>query len=303
MLAVLPVFLSVLLTVAFYTLAERKLMAAIQRRKGPNVVGLVGILQPIADGLKLFFKAIVIPVTSNDLLFLAGPVIAFGFNVAGFAAIAVSLDGFITDSSEVILVNLALSAISVYGVIIAGWVSNNKYAFLGAMRSAAQFISYEIVLTFVAVTVMFCANATNYIDVILAQSERGYWAGLLPLFLIFLITMLAETNRVPFDLPEAEAELVAGYNVEYSGIAFALFFLAEYSAMIFISLQCVVFFFGNAATTSFIAFCSRLLVLLIFFIWVRATIPRYRYDQLMAIGWKMLVPLTLGFLVLVVNVL
>lgn len=306
---ILMVTVPLLICVAMLTYFERKVIGAMQLRKGPNVVGWFGLLQPFADGLKLFLKETIIPTQSNKLIFLLAPIITFVLALLGWAVIPLSETFVIADINVGILYLFAISSLGVYGIIMAGWASNSKYAFLGAIRSSAQMVSYEVSIGFVIVTVLLMVGSLNLNDIVLAQKEQGWFAfGLLfPMFIVFFISALAETNRHPFDLPEAEAELVAGYNVEYSSMSFALFFLGEYANMILMSGMTVILFLGGwlppHASLAFIPgviwFALKVCACLFVFIWVRATLPRYRYDQLMRLGWKIFLPFSLIWVVLV----
>ncbi len=310
---ILNFILSVLLAlpiIAFFTLAERKVIASVQRRRGPNVVGIWGSLQAIADAVKLLFKEIVIPVKANRDLFLIAPAILLALSFLHWAIIPLGYYDVVIDSPLGVLFVLAISSLGVYGIILSGWASNSKYAFIGALRSAAQMISYEISLSLIILPVILVVNSFNLTEIVFFQQQAGWLVvPLIPLFLAFFVSMLAETNRTPFDLPEAEAEIVAGYNVEYSSITFALFFLGEYGNMLILAFIITLFFLGGWLgpfvtmlplgfwyIVKFLAFCFL-------YIFVRANLPRYRYDQLMSIGWKVLLPLTLGYLVLVVGLL
>jgi NADH-quinone oxidoreductase subunit H len=288
-----------LLSIAITTLLERKVMSSMQRRRGPNVVGLFGLLQPIADGLKLFLKEIIIPSHSNIFIFLFAPVFTFFCSLMLWLVIPFGESILLLDLSYSSLYLLAISSLGVYGIIFSGWSSNSKYAFLGGLRSAAQMISYEVTISFVFVTMIIMSNSFSLVDFVLAQEHIWFIFPLLPLYFIFFIAALAETNRAPFDLPEAEAELVAGYNVEYSSIAFALFFLAEYSNIILMSSMLSIFFLGGwlfpislGIIPSFFVFSIKVSMHVFVFIWVRASFPRYRYDQLMKLGRKTLIPIT-----------
>ena len=310
MLELLITFLSVILSIAFYTVAERKVLASIQRRKGPNVTGFWGTLQAIADGLKLVLKEVVIPVRANWILFLAAPSITFLIGYLIWVFIPFSDVNYLTNFDFSLLFIYAISSIGVYGVIGAGWSSNSKYAFLGSLRSAAQLISYEVSIGLILLPISICANSFNLIEIVNQQKVSTWFClPLLPLCIVFFISILAETNRAPFDLPEAEAELVAGFNVEYSAMAFALFFLAEYSNMLWLSFIMAICFFGGwLSPLSFLpdsAFWLFLKSLVIAFliIKVRANYPRYRYDQLMNLGWKVFLPFSIGYLLLTVGIL
>ena len=312
-LKILTIIVPLLLSVAYFTIAERKIMGIIQRRKGPNVIGFVGLLQPLADGLKLFAKETIIPSNSNLSIFLLAPILTFLLSLMGWAVIPFSEKIVLADLNVGILYLFATSSLSVYGILLAGWSSNSKYPFLGALRSAAQMISYEVSIGFVIVNVAICTGSFNLSDIILTQSNVWYIIPLFPMFIIFSISMLAETNRHPFDLPEAEAELVSGYNVEYSAMTFALFFLGEYANMLLMSSFAAILFLGGWLPLSnffpfFIIpgsfwFGLKIILGVIFFIVTRATLPRYRYDQLMHIGWKCFLPFSLGYLLFTIGVL
>jgi len=311
---IIMVIVPLLLCVAYLTLAERKIIAAMQLRKGPNVTGPLGLLQPIADALKLLFKEPILPKNANWMLFLASPIITFTLAMIGWAVIPISKDFVIADINIGVLYLLAASSLGVYGVIIAGWASNSKYAFLGAIRSAAQMISYEVSIGLTMITVLIATQSLNLREIVLAQQIMPLYLQilLLPMMVVFFISILAETNRHPFDLPEAEAELVAGYNVEYSSIAFALFFLGEYANMILMSAMNVILFMGGWLppfgltilnwVPGFIWFALKVALCLFVFIWVRASLPRYRYDQLMRLGWKVFLPLSLLWVVLIATI-
>jgi len=310
---IFAILVPLLLTVAYLTYAERKVIAAMQMRKGPNVVGPFGLLQPVADGIKLLFKETVIPSGANRVVFVAAPVVTFVLSLIGWAVIPFDFGVVLSDINVGILYLFAISSLGVYGVIMAGWASNSKYAFLGALRSAAQMVSYEIAIGFVIITVLLCVGSLNLTDIVLAQKDLWFAIPLLPMFVIFFISALAETNRAPFDLPEAEAELVAGYSVEYSSLTFALFFLGEYANMILMSALTVILFLGgwlpplDVAPFNWIPgpvwFAAKIAGLLFLFLWVRATFPRYRYDQLMRLGWKVFLPASLFWVVLTAGVL
>ena len=312
-LKILSIIVPLLLAVAFLTLAERKVMASMQRRKGPNVVGIFGLFQPIADGLKLLVKEPVLPSSANLVIFLFAPVLTFLLSQVAWAVIPFGEGLVLADLNVGLLYIFAISSLGVYGIITAGWSSNSKYAFLGSLRSAAQMVSYEVSLGLILITVLLCVGSLNLTEIVLAQEKVWFAIPLFPLLIMFFISCLAETNRAPFDLPEAEAELVAGYNVEYSSMGFALFFLGEYANMIVMSSLCALFFLGgwlppfNLAIFYWIPgvfwFGIKIVFFLFVFIWVRAAFPRYRYDQLMRLGWKVLLPLSLAWVVLVSGVL
>ncbi|HET6159189.1 MAG TPA: NADH-quinone oxidoreductase subunit NuoH [Dongiaceae bacterium] len=316
---ILAIILPLLLAVAYLTYAERKVMAAMQMRRGPNVVGPWGLFQPIADGLKLMFKETIIPSGANRIPFLIAPMITFTLSLIAWAAIPFGDGVVIADLNVGILYLFAISSLGVYGVVVAGWASNSKYPFLGALRSAAQMVSYEVSIGFVLVTVLLCVGSLNLSDIVRAQKTVWFVIPLLPMAAIFFISALAETNRPPFDLSEAESELVAGYFSEYSAMTFALFFLGEYANIWLMSAMTSILFLGGwlppfglepfadgsagqiiwhgicfTIKIGFVAFC---------FLWVRATFPRYRYDQLMRLGWKVFLPFSLGFVVLTAGVL
>ncbi|MBT4878534.1 MAG: NADH-quinone oxidoreductase subunit NuoH [Alphaproteobacteria bacterium] len=293
--------------VAFLTLLERKIIAAMQLRKGPNVEGPFGLFQPLADGMKLMFKEPIIPSGANKVIFLLAPVVTYSLALIAWAVIPLSENFVIADVNLGILYVLAISSLGVYGVIMAGWASNSKYAFLGAIRSSAQMISYEVSMGVIIVSVLLLTGSLDFTEIVKAQADGWFVWPLFPLFIIFIISILAETNRHPFDLPEAEAELVAGYNVEYSSMPFALFFLGEYANMILMSAITTLLFLGGwlapfeSELLAFLPgqfwFILKTLFILFIFIWVRASLPRYRYDQLMRLGWKVFLPLTLIWLV------
>lgn len=298
----LLLFLPILLIVAFFTLLERKLMAVMQRRQGPNVIGLFGLLQAIADGLKLFLKEIIIPQNSNIMLFILGPFLTFLLSLLSWVVIPFSVVGFTCSLNYSLLYMYAVSGLSIYGIILSGWASNSKYSILGALRSTAQMISYELLLGFIFLIVIMFAGSFNLSTIILNQQTCLYVFPLFPVFLLFVIVMLAETNRHPFDLPEAEAELVSGYNTEYSSVKFAFFFLGEYSNMFLMSCLTVFFFFGGWLF-SFFFFSLKILIFMSFFILARIVLPRYRFDQLMNIGWKVFLPLIFGLFVFYFSIL
>jgi NADH-quinone oxidoreductase subunit H len=303
----LSFFIFLLLTIALTTLLERKVMGSVQRRRGPNVAGLFGFLQPIADGLKLFLKEIILPTNANIFLFLVAPVFTLFSSILLWLVIPFNKTIALLDTPHSMLFLLAISSLAVYGIIFSGWSSNSKYAFLGGLRSSAQMISYEVCISFVWLVISLLGESLNLCDIVKKQEESCWFIlPLFPLFIIFFIIVLAETNRAPFDSPEAEAELVAGYNVEYSSIAFALFFLGEYANMAFMSALLSLFFLGgwlplfSIPLSPYIWFGLKVTLNLFIFIWVRATLPRYRYDQLMKLGWKKLMPLTIIFILIAV---
>jgi NADH-quinone oxidoreductase subunit H len=310
---ILGLIVPLLLAVAFLTLAERKVMASMQRRKGPNVVGIFGLLQPLADGLKLLCKEPVLPSNANLFIFLLAPVLTFTLSLISWAVIPFGEGVVLSDLNLGVLYLFAISSLGVYGIITAGWSSNSKYAFLGCLRSAAQMVSYEVSLGLMIITVLLCVGSLNLSDIVTAQEEIWFCVPLFPLCILFFISCLAETNRAPFDLPEAEAELVAGYNVEYSSLGFALFFLGEYANMILMSGMCVLLFFGGWLPPFEITFLYwipsgvwfglKIVCFLFLYIWVRAAFPRYRYDQLMRLGWKVFLPLSLAWVVFVAGTL
>ena len=309
----LILIIAILISVAYFTLAERKILSTIQRRKGPNVVGTFGLLQPLSDGLKLFVKETILPSNSDIFLFVLAPLLTFFLSLLGWVIIPFGDGMFYSEISLGILYLLAISSLGIYGVIIAGWSSNSKYAFLGALRSTAQMISYELTIGFTILSILVCVGSLNLIEIVIAQKNVWFCIPMFPLFIVFFISVLAETNRHPFDLPEAEAELVSGYNVEYSAMGFALFFLGEYANMLLMSSLTVILFLGGwHAPLSFTIlgiipssfwFITKVLIFVILFIVVRGILPRYRYDQLMSIGWKVFLPFTLSWLLLTASIL
>jgi len=309
----LAVLVPLLISVAYLTYAERKVLAAMQLRKGPNVVGVFGLGQPFADALKMLMKETIIPSGSNPLLFLMAPMLTFGLAMIAWAVIPVTDGWAIADINVGVLYLFAISSLGVYGVMIAGWASNSKYAFLGALRSAAQMVSYEVSMGFVIVTVVLAAGSLNLTQIVLAQQTVWFCIPLFPMFIIFFISTLAETNRAPFDLPEGESEIVAGFFVEYSSMSFALFFLGEYANMILMSAMTTLLFLGGWLAPFGLApftwvpgpiwFILKVCFVLFCFLWVRATFPRYRYDQLMRLGWKVFLPTSLVWVVLTAGVM
>ena len=310
---VIAVVVPLLLAIAYFTYAERKVLAYSQLRKGPNVVGPMGLFQPIADGLKLLMKETVVPSGANRIVFVAAPMVTFTLALAAWAVIPFGAGIVISNINAGILYLFAISSLSVYGIIMAGWASNSRYAFLGALRSAAQMVSYEVSIGFVLVTVLLCAGSLNLSDIVMAQRHVWFVIPLLPMAVVFFISGLAETNRAPFDLPEGESELVAGYFVEYSAMTFALFFLGEYGNMIMVSAMTAILFlggwlapFGVAPFTwvpGIVWFLLKTALMMFVILWVRATFPRFRYDQLMRLGWKVFLPFSLFWLVLTAGVL
>ena len=318
---IIAIVVPLLLGVAYLTFAERKVIGYMQVRIGPNRVGPRGWLQPIADALKLLMKEIVIPTNSNRFLFLIAPMISIAPALAAWAVLPLTDTLVLANIDASLLYILALTSMGVYGVIIAGWASNSKYAFLGAMRSAAQIVSYEIAMGFALVGVLLAGGSLNLVDIVQAQQGsvlHWFWLPLLPLFLVYFISGVAETNRAPFDVSEGESEIVAGFHVEYSGMAFAVFFLAEYANMILIAALAALMFLGGwlspfegilpdeflASGVSGLVFGSgahwlfaKTSLLLLLFLWFRATFPRYRYDQIMRLGWKVFIPITIVWLV------
>jgi len=315
----LLIILGVLLSVAFFTLLERQILAALQRRQGPNVVGFYGLLQPITDGVKLILKETVIPRSSDTLVFIFAPIFTFALALCLWVTIPFNSNWKIVDFNYGILYLFTVSSLSVHSVIMAGWSSNSKYAFLGALRSAAQMISYEVSFGIIIVNVLFLSRSLNFIDIVEAQLNVWNAWLLFPMFIIFFICILAETNRHPFDLPEAESELVSGYNVEYAAVGFALFFLAEYSNMIVMSVLTVLLFLGGwlfffslpvnilgiflVNIIQLLIFVFKIMIFVYLFVLVRGTLPRYRYDQLMRLGWKIFLPITLGYVIFIANLL
>jgi NADH-quinone oxidoreductase subunit H len=317
--------LFIFIIVAFFTLVERKILGAIHRRRGPSLVGLFGLLQPIADALKLFLKELLYPVRAYNFVFLSAPwwiltlsvvawffipfhFIVFNFEYFIYSDVAASFSSYINiithigtfnlrviDSNFSILILLAISSLNVYGIILAGWSSNSKYAFLGGLRSAAQMISYEVSFGLTIMPVVILTSSLNFININLVQAKSYLFFLLIPSVIIFVISMLAETNRAPFDLPEAEAELVAGYNVEYSAITFAMFFLGEYSNMLLMSSLCTLLFLGGVGGYFYFVLPLKILFVCFLFIIVRASVPRFRYDQLMQLCWKQFLPISMSF--------
>ncbi|KAM9955045.1 hypothetical protein ACTFIR_012889 [Dictyostelium discoideum] len=307
----LIVIIGLLIGVAFATLLERKVMAAMQKRRGPNVVGFVGLLQPLADGLKLVLKETIIPIVADKIIYAIAPILTFTISIVLWSVIAVGVQSVFASINSGVIFILAISSIGVYGIILAGWASNSKYAFLGGLRSAAQMVSYEVALGLIILSIITYAGTVNLQEIMENQEKVWFIIPLLPGFLLAFISALAETNRPPFDLPEAEAELVSGYNVEYSSTGFALFFLGEYANIILMSVLLSVFFLGGIVSNKILG-AMKGVGMLCSFIWVRATLPRYRYDQLMYLGWKSLLPFalliyigmsTLGLLIMLLGII
>lgn len=314
---IVVIIIGLLISVAYLTFLERKIIGYIQCRIGPNRVGPMGLLQPFADVFKLILKEIIIPTRSNRYLFVVAPIISLGTALAGWAVIPFGKEAVLANINAGVLYALSLSSLGVYGVLIAGWASNSKYAMFGALRATAQSISYEIAMGFALVGVMMAAGSLNFQTIIMAQSGgiwHWYFIPLFPLFLVFWISGVAETNRAPFDVAEGETEIVAGFHVEYSGTTFALFFLAEYANMILISALIAIMFMGGwlspfegipgletlfAWVPGFVWFFAKLAFFVFCYLWVRATFPRYRYDQIMRLGWKILIPITLVWIVVI----
>ncbi|MDO8293128.1 MAG: NADH-quinone oxidoreductase subunit NuoH, partial [Gallionella sp.] len=300
---IMVITVPIMLTVAYLTLAERKVIGYMQIRIGPNRVGPYGLIQPLADGVKLLFKEIIIPSGSNKFLFIAAPILGLAPALAAWAVMPFSDGMVLTNVNAGLLYILAMTTLAVYGIILAGWASNSKYAFLGAVRSAAQIVSYEIAMGFALVCVLMASQSMNLGDIVKGQQGsygllNWYFIPLFPMFLVYLISGVAETNRAPFDMAEGESEIVAGFHVEYSGMAFAMFFLAEYANMILIAFLTSIMFLGGWLSPvpflpdSFIWLLAKASFFLFVFLWLRATFPRYRYDQLMRLGWKVFIPLT-----------
>lgn len=312
---IIAITVPVLIGVAYLTYAERKVMGAMQLRQGPNTVGPFGLLQPFADGLKLLMKEMIIPSGADRVLFLMAPMLTFVLALIAWAVIPFGDGLVLADINVGVLYLFAVSSLGVYGIIMAGWASNSKYAFLGGLRSAAQMVSYEVSIGFVIVTVLMSVGSLNLSEIVLAERPLLIQILLLPMFVIFLISALAETNRAPFDLPEGESELAGGYNVEYSSFAFALFFLGEYANMILMSAFTVLLFLGGwlppfgldfapfTWVPSPIWLALKIAAVLFVFLWTRATLPRFRYDQLMRLGWKIFLPFSLAWVIVVAGIL
>ena len=302
----LSVLVCLLITVAFFTVYERKLLGSIQQRVGPNKVGIFGLLQAIADAVKLFTKEIILPMRANRAIFIFAALTTFFLSLLPWIVMPFGPSVVVSNMDFGILLILLVSSLNVYGIILSGWASNSRYSFLGALRSAAQMISYELTMSTIIVNIAALAGTLNLSEIVIAQKDLWYCLTLFPNFIIFFICCLAETNRSPFDLPEAESELVSGYNTEHSGFPFALFFLGEYINILFLCHLIVILFLGGWQTPWFLdgyissdlCFALKVLFFLTLFVWVRASLPRYRYDQLMRLGWKVLLPLSFFFLIL-----
>jgi NADH-quinone oxidoreductase subunit H len=309
----LLIALPLIIAVAYFTLVERKIMAGIQRRRGPDVVGVWGLIQPFADAAKLILKETILPSTANTVLFVIAPILSFMLSLVGWAVIPFGETYVLADINIGVLYLFAISSLGVYGIIMSGWASNSKYAFLGGLRSAAQMVSYEVSIGFILIAVILCAGSLNLTTIVMSQQTVWYGLPLFPMFFMFFISALAETNRHPFDLPEAEAELVAGYNVEYSAAGFALFFLGEYANMIMMSSVTTIMFLGGwlpiidvfpiNMVPGPIWFGLKVCFFVALFVWARAAYPRYRYDQLMRLGWKVFLPLSLGWVLFIAGIL
>ncbi|MEI6984587.1 MAG: NADH-quinone oxidoreductase subunit NuoH [Rhodospirillaceae bacterium] len=315
--AIVAIIIPVLTAVAYLTYFERKVMGAMQRRQGPAVVGPLGLLQPVADGLKLLGKEMLIPSGADPVLFVLAPVLTFLFSLVIWAVVPFGFGLVLADINVGILYLYAVSSLGIYGMIVSGWASNSRYAFLGGLRSAAQMVSYEVSMGLIMVTVLLCVGSFNLTKIVLAQQTVWFAVPLFPMFITFFISILAETNRHPFDLPEGESEIVAGFFTEYSSMGFGMFMLGEYSNMIVMSAIATTLFLGGwlpplnfwifAPVVSLVPgpiwFALKIAFVLFFFLWVRAALPRYRYDQLMRLGWKVFLPLSLGWLVITAGVL
>ena len=305
---IMLIIVPLLLFIAYLTYFERKVIGAMQLRKGPNVVGPFGLLQPIADGIKLLTKETIFPDNSSKFLFIFSPVLTFALALLAWAVIPVDYKVVLSDINVGLMYIFAISSLGIYGIIVAGWSSNSRYAFLGSLRSAAQMISYEVSIGLIIISVLLSSGSLNLTDIVLSQQNMWYVIPHFPMFVIFFISTLAETNRAPFDLPEAESELVAGYNVEYSSMSFGLFFLGEYGNMILMSSMSTILFLGGwlppfesqylNLIPGYLWFLMKVVFLLFVFLWVRATLPRYRYDQLMTLGWKLFLPLSLLWIII-----
>lgn len=302
---IVALLLPLLICVAYMTLMERKVIGGIQRRKGPNTVGFWGLLQPFADALKLMVKETVLPSSANRIVFISAPIITLLLSLVGWAVMPLGSNVVYADINIGILYLFAVSSLGVYGIIISGWSSNSRYAFLGSLRSTAQMVSYEVSIGLIVINILMCAGSLNLTGIVEGQSKIWYGVPLFMVLGLFYISVLAETNRAPFDLPEAEAELVAGYFVEYSSMSFALFFIAEYGSMLLMSFLTSILFFGGwtGLFNNILELGLKVLLMIFGLIWVRAAFPRYRYDQLMRLGWKVFLPLSLGWVFIVSGLL
>jgi len=310
---IVAIVLPLMLCVAYLTLAERKVIGYMQVRIGPNRVGPMGLLQPIADAVKLMFKEIIVPSGANKYMFVIAPVLSIMPALAAWAVVPFSPEAVLANTDASLLYIMAITSMGVYGVVMAGWASNSKYAFIGSLRSAAQIVSYEIAMGFALVGVLMAAQSLNLVKIVQAQQGGGvlswFFLPLFPLFIVYLIAAVAETNRAPFDVAEGESEIVAGFHVEYSGMAFAVFFLAEYANMILVSTLCAIMFLGGwlpplefapfTWVPGFVWLAGKVAFVLFLFLWFRATFPRYRYDQIMRLGWKVFIPITLVWIFVV----
>ncbi len=302
------IILPLLIFIAYLTFFERKVIGFIQLRKGPNVVGPLGLFQPFADGIKLLTKETIFPDKSNKFIFVLSPIITFTLALLAWAVIPIDYKIVLSDINVGIMYIFAISSLGVYGIIMAGWSSNSRYAFLGSLRSAAQMISYEVSIGLIIISILLSAGSLNLTEIVLSQQNLWYFIPHFPMFVVFFISTLAETNRAPFDLPEAESELVSGYNVEYSSMSCVLFFLGEYGNMILMCSMTTILFLGGWLAPfqhewlniipGYIWFLLKVCFLLFTFLWVRATLPRYRYDQLMTLGWKLFLPLSLLWIII-----
>lgn len=308
---ILLILVPLLLSVAYFTLAERKILGAIQRRRGPNVVGIFGLLQPLSDGFKLLVKESVIPSSANKIIFILSPMITFTISLMGWGALPFDKYAVLAQLNIGFIYFFAISSLGVYGVILSGWSSNSKYSFLGALRSTAQMVSYELPIGFILLAIVLCSGSFDPQQVIKIQEVGWFLITFFPLFLVFFTAALAETNRHPFDLPEAEAELVSGYNTEYSGMGFALFSLGEYSNMLMMSSINIVLFLGGWLVPLIILclvpgalwFGIKICFFVYLYSLMRAGLPRYRYDQLMGLGWKVFLPVALAYFIFTYNIL
>ncbi len=305
---IIMIIVPLLIFIAYLTYFERKVIGAMQLRKGPNVVGPFGLLQPVADGIKLLTKETIFPDKSSKFLFILSPILTFALALLAWAVIPIDYKIVLSNINVGLMYIFAISSLGVYGIIVAGWSSNSRYAFLGSLRSAAQMISYEVSIGLIIISVLLSTGSLNLTTIVLSQEEMWFVIPHFPMFVIFFISTLAETNRAPFDLPEAESELVAGYNVEYSSMSFGLFFLGEYGNMILMSSMSTILFLGGwlppfdwylfEFIPGFVWFIMKIVCILFVFLWVRATLPRYRYDQLMTLGWKLFLPLSLLWIII-----